>query len=259
MQGGPPLHPTSCSFGGPPVRAKEQRVGWAPQPFTRSVRSASQKIGRYATVRPWSITLLESQLFWAHARGHSTGATDNSPGLFRGSRNNGTVFLDEVGEKPPYRCRPSCCACDIKKPRDPAGGLAGGAARSIVRLNRGHQTGTCAPRSWPGTLSRRFIFTVEFHPDSASRADRASRGYSAADAILSEEIQRSVMEKSISGLTRRAQAVLLRHFLARQPCANLEKRNLQAPSITQRRRFSSISPICRKVLQHRGAAHRRGR
>ena len=59
-------------------------------------RSVSQQKLAICNCSAMVDTLLESQLF-GHVRGSFTGATDTRPGLFEYA-NNGTVFLDEIGE-----------------------------------------------------------------------------------------------------------------------------------------------------------------
>jgi two-component system NtrC family response regulator len=68
----------------------------------RAIHAVSRRKGRFEPLVVGGATddpLLESTLF-GHVRGAFTGADSDKPGVF-GSAQNGTVFLDEIGDLPP--------------------------------------------------------------------------------------------------------------------------------------------------------------
>jgi len=148
-------------------------------------------------------TLLESQLF-GHERGSFTGATDTRLGLFEYA-NGGTVFLDEVGETSlamQAKLLRVIQNREIQRVGSPEVRRIN--VRLIAATNRDLRA-----ECWRGIFAKIF-FPVEFHPDPRSFVGGAAGRYSAADTIFPERYN-GAYGKSISGLTRRAQTVLLRH------------------------------------------------
>lgn len=77
--------------------------GTGKEVIARTIHRLSPRAGQtLITVNCGAIpeNLMESELF-GHVKGSFTGAIDNRKGLFE-SADNGTIFLDEIGEVPPY-------------------------------------------------------------------------------------------------------------------------------------------------------------
>ncbi|HKS80560.1 MAG TPA: sigma-54 dependent transcriptional regulator [Candidatus Acidoferrales bacterium] len=149
-------------------------------------------------------TLLESQLF-GHVRGSFTGATDTRPGLFEYA-NNGTVFLDEVGETSlamQAKLLRVIQNREIQRVGSPE--VKKVEVRLIAATNRDLRAEVLAGRFREDLFYR--LSTVEIRvPGLSERPEDIP--------ILVQHFVKKYSQaynKSFQGLTRRAQIVLLQH------------------------------------------------
>lgn len=84
-------------------------TGTGKEVFAQSIHYSSKRSRQnFVAVNcsSFSKELLESEMF-GHKAGSFTGALKDKKGLFE-EANNGTIFLDEIGEMA-LSCKPSCC------------------------------------------------------------------------------------------------------------------------------------------------------
>jgi transcriptional regulator of aromatic amino acid metabolism len=194
-------------------------------------------------------TLLESQLF-GHMRGSFTGATDTRPGLFEFA-NNGTVFLDEVGETSlPMQAKLLRVIQNREIQRVGSPEVRQINVRLIAATNR-----DLRDRGVGGALPRRSILPAVLDPASPPLADRATRGHPAARAIFPEEIQRRVRKEHFRSDAARA-SVPAAAFLAGKR-ARTGERDLER-EYHRRRRFHRPGGLAGRPAASR-AAYRGGR
>ena len=149
-------------------------------------------------------TLLESQLF-GHMRGSFTGATDTRPGLFEFA-NNGTVFLDEVGETSlamQAKLLRVIQNREIQRVGSPEVRQIN--VRLIAATNRDLRAEVLAGRFREDLYYRLSSIQIRIPPLTERLEDIP---------LLVQFFLKKYNEaygKTISGLTRRAQAVLLQH------------------------------------------------
>ena len=149
-------------------------------------------------------TLLESQLF-GHIRGSFTGATDTRPGLFEFA-NNGTVFLDEVGETSlamQAKLLRVIQNREIQRIGSPEVRQIN--VRLIAATNRDLRAEVLAGRFREDLYYRLSSIQIRIPPLTERLEDIP---------LLVQFFLKKYNEaygKTISGLTRRAQAVLLQH------------------------------------------------
>jgi len=149
-------------------------------------------------------TLLESQLF-GHMRGSFTGATDTRPGLFEYA-NNETVFLDEVGETSlPMQAKLLRVIQNREIQRVGSPEVRQINVRLIAATNRDLRAEVLAGRFREDLYYRLSSIQIRL-PSLTERLEDIP--------LLVQFFLKKYNEaygKKISGLTRRAQAVLLRH------------------------------------------------
>ena len=188
-------------------------------------------------------TLLESQLF-GHMRGSFTGATDTRPGLFEYA-NGGTVFLDEVGETSlPMQAKLLRVIQnrEIQRVGSPEVRLIN--VRLIAATNRDLRAEVLAGHFREDLFYRLSSIQIRV-PSLAERLEDIPllvhflvKKYNAAYG------------KNISGLTRRAQTLLLQHPW---PGNVRELENvISSACITTAGNFIDIADLP-EHLQHRGA------
>ncbi len=149
-------------------------------------------------------TLLESQLF-GHVRGSFTGATDSRPGLFEYA-NNGTVFLDEIGETSlPMQAKLLRVIQNREIQRVGSPEVKKVDVRLIAATNRDLRAEVLAGRFREDLFYR--LSTIELRvPGLADRPEDVP--------ILVQHFLKKYSEaynRPLTGLTRRAQAALLQH------------------------------------------------
>jgi len=149
-------------------------------------------------------TLLESQLF-GHLRGSFTGATDTRPGLFEFA-NNGTVFLDEVGETSlamQAKLLRVIQNREIQRVGSPEVRQIN--VRLIAATNRDLRAEVLAGRFREDLYYRLSSIQIRIPPLTERLED--------IPPLVQFFLKKynEAYGKTISGLTRRAQAVLLRH------------------------------------------------
>jgi DNA-binding NtrC family response regulator len=188
-------------------------------------------------------TLLESQLF-GHLRGSFTGATDTRPGLFEFA-NNGTVFLDEVGETSlPMQAKLLRVIQNREIQRVGSPEVRQINVRLIAATNRDLRAEVLAGRFREDLYYRLSSIQIRL-PSLTERLEDIP--------VLVQFFLKKYNEaygKSISGLTRRAQAVLLQHSW---PGNVRELENvISSASITAGGDFIDLADLP-EGLQHRGA------
>src|SRR6266403_1045600 len=187
-------------------------------------------------------TLVESQLF-GHVRGSFTGATDTRPGLFEYA-NGGTVFLDEIGETSlPMQAKLLRVIQNREIQRVGSPEVRQISVRLIAATNRDLRAEVLAGRSREDLFYRLSSIQIRIPPLTERLEDIP---------LLMQFFLKKYNEaygKSISGLTRRAQAVLLRHAW---PGNVRELENvISSASITSGGDFIDIADLP-EGLQHRG-------
>jgi two-component system response regulator PilR (NtrC family)/two-component system response regulator HydG len=187
-------------------------------------------------------TLLESQLF-GHMRGSFTGATDSRPGLFEFA-NNGTVFLDEVGETSlPMQAKLLRVIQNREIQRVGSPEVRQINVRLIAATNRDLRAEVLAGRFREDLYYRLSSIQIRIPPLTERLEDIP---------LLVQFLLKKYNEaygKTISGLTRRAQAVLLQHAW---PGNVREMENvISSACITSGGDFIDLSDLP-EGLQHRG-------
>src|SRR5271170_162537 len=193
-------------------------------------------------------TLLESQLF-GHVRGSFTGATDTRPGLFEYA-NGGTVFLDEVGETSlamQAKLLRVIQNREIQRVGSPE--VKQISVRLIAATNRDLRAEVLAGRFREDLFYRLSSIQIRI-PSLSERLEDIP--------LLVQFFLKKYNEaygKKISGLTRRAQAVLLQHPWPGnvRELANV----ISSAGITATGDFIDLADLP-EHLQHRGARTAQG-
>src|SRR5260370_816198 len=187
-------------------------------------------------------TLLESQLF-GHVRGAFTGATDTRQGLFEYA-NGGTVFLDEVGETSlPMQAKLLRVIQNREIQRVGSPEVRQINVRLIAATNRDLRAEVLAGRFREDLFYRLSSIQIRI-PSLTKRRDDIP--------LLIQHFLTKYEEaygKKISGLTRRAQAVLLRH--AWQGNVRELENVISSASITASGDFIDLADLP-EGLEHRG-------